>query len=49
MRFLMSGSLKIHYDVTALSEQFVPAHLVIIKSSRQDEYAIPVVLGQITQ
>lgn len=41
LRFVMSGSLKIHYDVTALSEQFVPPHLVIIKDSRQDEDVIP--------
>lgn len=43
LRFLMSGSLKIHYDVTVLSEQFVPPH-----TWWQDGYAIPVVQCQIT-
>ena len=41
MRFLMSGSLKLHYDVTAHSG---PPHRVIIKDNGQDEFVHPVVL-----
>lgn len=46
MRFLMSGSLKIHYYVTAVSEQLLPPHWVIIEDDRQDGYVIPFVLRQ---
>ncbi len=41
MRFLMSRSLRIHYDVTAFSE---PPHRVIVKDNRQDKYIAPDVL-----